>query len=366
MRVLIFGGTGSFGARLCEVLDQDAGLELLISSRCLEKAGKFVSSLNGASRKAPVKAEISGIESVLAQHKPHLIVHCAGPFQNQDYRVAQAAINAGVNYLDLSDGRRFVERFPELDASAKRAGVFAVTACSTTSALSTAAAIELSQPFSQVHAVRVGVTPGNRAPRGRAVVEAILSYMGEPIPVLRDGERESTAGWGTLQRETLPGLPPRWFSPCDAPDMVVMPKLFPSLKEFRFLAGLELSVLHLPLWGLAQMRRRRLVPNLARASTLFLHIAKLLEPFGTDKGGMFVELSGRDHEGEKRTRLWTLLASGGDGPYIPVLGIAALIKRLIRGGAVPPGARIAAGEISLEEFDREFSEFNITTRIEDF
>jgi len=39
------------------------------------------------------------------------VIHCAGPFQSQDYRVALAAMAAGAHYLDLADGRQFVARF---------------------------------------------------------------------------------------------------------------------------------------------------------------------------------------------------------------------------------------------------------------
>jgi saccharopine dehydrogenase-like NADP-dependent oxidoreductase len=42
---------------------------------------------------------------------PALVIHCAGPFQNQDYRVALAALSCGAHYIDLADGREFVTGF---------------------------------------------------------------------------------------------------------------------------------------------------------------------------------------------------------------------------------------------------------------
>ena len=33
---------------------------------------------------------------------PGLVIHCVGPFQGQDYRVANAALAAGAHYLDLA------------------------------------------------------------------------------------------------------------------------------------------------------------------------------------------------------------------------------------------------------------------------
>jgi saccharopine dehydrogenase-like NADP-dependent oxidoreductase len=63
----------------------------------------------------------------------------AGPFQGQDYEVAQAAARAGAHYIDLADGRRFVCDFAAaLDAEFRSTGRTALSAASTVPALSSA------------------------------------------------------------------------------------------------------------------------------------------------------------------------------------------------------------------------------------
>ena len=42
---------------------------------------------------------------------PDLVIHCAGPFQGQDYRVALASMACDAHYIDIADGRDFVGRF---------------------------------------------------------------------------------------------------------------------------------------------------------------------------------------------------------------------------------------------------------------
>ena len=44
----------------------------------------------------------------MAALRPGLVIHTVGPFQQQDFAVAQAAIAAGAHYCDLADARRFV------------------------------------------------------------------------------------------------------------------------------------------------------------------------------------------------------------------------------------------------------------------
>ncbi len=363
-RILILGGAGVFGSRLARMLDRDARFDLVIAGRNEARAQEFAATLTGPARKEGVGASVDSIADTLRQMAPDLVIHCAGPFQGHDYTVAEAAIAVGIDYADLSDGRAFAEGFPILDAAAKKAGVFALTACSTTSALSTAAALRLAEGLSRIDAVRVGVTPGNRAPRGPAVVEAILSYVGEPIPVRKDGETVMATGWGSLARESLPGLGARYFSPCDAPDMPAMNRLFPQARRIDFLAGLELPILHLPLWTLAKLRRARMIPNLAGAAGFFHAAASRFEAFGGDKGGMFVELAGTDGTGAPVRRRWRLVAGSGDGPNIPAIAAAILAKRCASGDRPAPGARITMGDIALDAFEQEFAAFDITTAME--
>src|SRR3712207_8318986 len=50
------------------------------------------------------------------------VIDAAGPFQHGGYAVAEACIGAGVSYLDLADGRRFVVGIDALDARARNVG----------------------------------------------------------------------------------------------------------------------------------------------------------------------------------------------------------------------------------------------------
>ena len=58
-----------------------------------------------------VDIDDAGFASRLKALSPGLVIHCVGPFQGQDYRVANAALAAGAHYLDLADGRQFTAEF---------------------------------------------------------------------------------------------------------------------------------------------------------------------------------------------------------------------------------------------------------------
>jgi saccharopine dehydrogenase-like NADP-dependent oxidoreductase len=65
----------------------------------------------------------------LASLAPDLVIHCAGPVQGQDYRVAFASMACGANYIDIADGRDLVAGFVNaVGPAAEAAGRIAITA----------------------------------------------------------------------------------------------------------------------------------------------------------------------------------------------------------------------------------------------
>jgi len=58
-----------------------------------------------------------------------------------------------------------------------------------------------------------------------------------------------------------------------------------------------------------------------------------------------------------------LTADGADGPFIPSMACAAILRRLARGDAPRPGARPATHELELSDFAPFFAARTIRTGI---
>ena len=68
----------------------------------------------------------------LRARSPELVIHCVGPFQGQDYGVANSALAAGAHYIDLADGRQFIVEFAaRVKDQAVGAGRVAISGAST-------------------------------------------------------------------------------------------------------------------------------------------------------------------------------------------------------------------------------------------
>ncbi len=364
-RILLVGAGGTFGLRLARRAAASVPCTLLVAGRSLSRAQAVADALRQANPAADIKAIALDRETVTTEELRALgafiVIDAAGPFQGHAPHLAQIAIAAGSHFIDIADARDYVANFPALDETARAAQVLAVTGASSTPALSNAVLDALTKGWQQVEAVSVAISPGNRAPRGLAVVEAILSYAGKPVRVLEDRVWRTRPGWGQLRRQEMPGLGRRWLSLCETPDLDIIPARFPGLQRVSFLAGLELAVLHLGLWALSLPVRAGLLRSLAPSAAFLTRAATWFEPLGSDRGGMMVDVTGRDAQGRAVAAKWWLVAQAGDGPNIPVLPALALVRRLVSGVETRTGAQACTGLLTLAEIEAEFSAFQITS-----
>ncbi|MEM7690230.1 MAG: saccharopine dehydrogenase NADP-binding domain-containing protein [Pseudomonadota bacterium] len=357
LRVLLLGATGVFGSRLACLASEEEGVALTLAARGLGKLEALASELPGAARCITLDRDILTARDLEGFD---LVVDASGPFQSSHTRVIESAIAARVDYLDLADGREFVCDFARFDEVAKGAEVALTTGASSIPALSHAVLDALTQGWRAIDAIRIGIYPGNRAPRGRSVVEGILSYVGRPVRVFREGAWREVPGWGLTHREDLPGIGPRWASVCDTPEQDLLVERYRPRRSAEFFAGLELSLLHLGLTAFSLPVRWGWVKSLRPISGLMLAVAKAFLPFGSDRGGMSVRVSGEGTDGRPLERRWFLKADANRGPFVPVLAAMAMLRRYRDGDTPEPGARVCSGMLALEDFADDFARLGIT------
>lgn len=347
MRAVVIGASGNFGSRVARALWQEPNLEVIRAGRSSEDT------------RLDIRA--AGFEQDLKALRPGLVIHCAGPFQGQDYRVPKAALAAGAHYLDLADGRDFVARFGELDGVAKAAGRIALSGASTLPALSTAVIDSLAPHFAQMKEIRLVIAPAQRAERGGATLAGVFSYAGRPFKVLRNGAWTRAWGWQGLRRVRIENIGARWAAACDVPDLELLPRRYPGVKTVEFHAALELGIQHLALWYAAALRRAGLPLPIERWAPLLNEVASWLDAFGGTRGGMLVSVTGTNPRGALRRREWRLIADGNTGPEIPCMAAILLARRIATNEPAERGAYPCMGFLALEDFVPEFARWGMNT-----
>lgn len=361
-RVLVIGAGGVFGSRLCEGLLRH-GFEVVASGRDIGRAEAVAGRLRAAFPGAVVESAALDTNTLtpeaLTATGAAIVADAAGPFQRAEPATARAAIDAGLHYVDLADGRLFVVGFARLDAAAKAAGVVALTGCSSTPALSNAVLDRLTKGWREVVSVEAAISPGVRAPRGLSVMQAILSWLGRPVRVFADGGWTTRTGWSGLYRRDFGRAGRRFVSLCETPDLDLFRVRFQPRAQALFLAGLEPWPAHLGAWLLARLVGLLRFDPVPLAS-LLIRLSGWAAVVGSDRGAMRVEAFGVDSEGRAVRAVWRLVAEPGEGPVTPSLPALATI-RAIAAGRIEAGARPCAGALALEDIEAEMAPHGLAT-----
>lgn len=349
-RILVLGGYGFFGARICAALARNPRIQLLIAGRNADKATALAYQLGLRAENArALDAASPQLSQALRKLGVTTLIHTAGPFQDQGYAVAQAAIQAGAHYIDLADGRDHVGGIGTLDAAARRANVTVVSGASSLPALTCAVIDRYLPEFSRLDAVRSGISSGALVP-GIATLRAVLGYCGQPFRVLEDGRWIVEYGWLDTIEHVFPNpVGARPLGRCDVPDLDLLPKRYPGLRTASFHAGYASRTAHgVTEWIAKRVRARKLASALPLAALLY-RVARWLQPIASDRGAMFVTLDGVDPDGDALSLTWHLVARDNDGPNIPCAAAIALAGKLAAGESFAPGAYPCMGMLTVEE-----------------
>ena len=354
MKVLIIGGYGTFGFGMAERLSDEAGLELILAGRNFEKAKAACDRLSGAATFTPLKLDRNALA---LDFKPDLIVDTSGPFQAYDAAPVLDYCEAQqIHYADISDDGAFVKTV----CARENNDIILVSGLSTCPVLSAIGLREIEEHIGPAERVAIGIAPSPKAELGRNVVAAVANYAGQTtVPVRRESNTVHVAGITDIRDETIcaPGglpLPPLPFAVADAPDALALPQSFPELTDIWTGVGTRPVWLHLILVQLSRLIARSSKASVAKFAGFF-HWSRGLFKYGAHRGGMFVRAANQTGEAS-----WHLIAEGDHGPRIPALPVVALIRKMLRGEAVPTGAYSGDEIIGLDDLAPEFAKLDIT------
>jgi len=355
---MILGASGNFGKRIAECLARDR-TPIILAGRNRVKLERLEKLLGNSSSSIACFDAFTELGDQLKALKPSVVINTCGPFQSGDYSIAKACLSQRVHYIDLADGRDFVTGISSLDSQARERGVSIISGASTVPGLSSAVLDHYKDAFASIETLEYGISPGQRAERGLATTQGILSYVGKPLKEFPN-ERHKVYGWQGIHRVQYPDLSNRWMANCDIPDLDLFPQHY-DIKSIRFSAGLELGFLHLGLWALSWLVRMGTPIKLENHAAALLKASNWFNQLGSQNGGMHVVLQGRDQSGEPITRKWFIIAYDGHGPYIPTIPAINLAKRLARQQLNLPGAYPCIGLVTLDDYLDELKDFNVKT-----
>jgi saccharopine dehydrogenase-like NADP-dependent oxidoreductase len=363
--ILVIGGYGRFGLRIARMLATNPRARVTIAGRDAGKAMRAAASLGAHVSSISLDRDRLELARIFVELKIRLVIHAAGPFQGQDYRVAKAAIEAGCHYADLADGRDYVCGIKSLDRMAKQHGVLVISGASSVPALTAAVVDHFQKEFASLREVRHGIAAAGWPPPGEATIAAVLSYCGKRFSRLEAGQMRYVFGWQPSARRNYPDpVGRRSLAALEVPDLQLLPERYPSLKTIVFEAGLSPRILQYSVTLVARLTQYNQRWDFRGALPFMGLIGRMLGWLGSGASAMHVDMRGLDHNGQELQRLRYVVAEHGYGPYIPCAAAVALARKLMDGRIALVGAMPCLGLITLEEYLSELMGLSIRQVLE--
>src|SRR5688500_5496661 len=105
--VLLFGATGYTGSLTAAALGR-RGADFVVSGRSREKLEALAARTGATDARVAAVGDVDALVGALSDVK--VMITCVGPFEQLGDTAAEAAIRAGVHYLDSTGESSFVDR----------------------------------------------------------------------------------------------------------------------------------------------------------------------------------------------------------------------------------------------------------------
>ena len=365
-RIAVLGGCGAVGSLAVRVLAaSDVFSDIVVGDINFEKAQRFVQSL-GSDKITAVGFDASKPESIeRAIQGSQVVLNCVGPFYKFGPPILKAAIEAGIDYVDLCDDFDATEKVLKLDGEAKERGVSALIGMGSSPGVSNVLVRFCSDALlDEIESVDIYHAHGGEKVEGAAVVKHRIHSMMIDIPMFLDGKfttvRLFDESGQALEEVDFPGVGRYRVYAYPHPETITLPRYLKITNRVTNL-GTVLPPAYAELikgmvrLGLAtetplDVGGQKVIPLEFAVSFILSQRARLLKEAGIAEpmGCLKIVVAGKKG-GEKNTYVFSISSRGrgmAEGTGIP----AALGAMLMGLGKIEPRG-VFPPEVGVEPLD---------------
>ncbi len=236
-KITVLGGCGGIGSVAVRTLATSGYFdEIVIGENRYEAACDFAASLGGTASAVRVDAE-DPASLKRAMSGSDVVLNCIGPFYRFGPPVLMAAIEAGINYVDVCDDLDATERMLELDAEASSAGISALIGMGNSPGMANVLARWcVDEMLDTVDEVNIYHAHGGEPSEGGAVIKHRIHAMTSDIPLFVDGKfiqvrMLEPSGQEFVKETEFTNIGAYPVYPYPHPETITMPKYFKGVKQ---------------------------------------------------------------------------------------------------------------------------------------
>lgn len=362
-RLVVLGGCGAVGSTAMRYLvATDYYDEYVVADKDIEAARKLAAEL-GPDKVKAVELDADDPQSLRdAIAGADVVLNCVGPFYKYGPPILEAAVAAGIDYVDICDDMDATEIMLEMDGKAKDAGISALIGMGSSPGMANVLVKFTAETLlDKVDAVDIYHAHGGEDVEGPAVIKHRFHSMEIDIPMFLDGEYKTVRlfeeSGRALEEETDfrdVGTYPVYGYP--HPETITLPKYIKGVKRVTNL-GLVIPVSYANLikdmvrLGLTsdeplEVQGQMVIPREFAVAYVISRRDGLLEEAGIDfaRGCLKIVVKG-EKDGEPSTFVFQMSSSGmgmGEGTGIPAAMGAIMMGqgKITLKGAFPPEAAV--------------------------
>lgn len=236
-KITVLGGCGGVGSVAARTLSSSGYFdEIAIAENRYEAACAFAAELGGNASAISVDAEDpASLKKVMSGSD--VVLNCIGPFYRFGPPVLLAAIEAGIDYVDVCDDLDATERMLEFDSEAKSAGIRALIGMGNSPGMANVLARWcVDEMLDSVDEVNIYHAHGGEPAEGGAVIKHRIHAMTSDIPLFVDGgfvqvRMLEPSGQKYVTETEFKNIGSYPVYPYPHPETITMPKHFKGIKR---------------------------------------------------------------------------------------------------------------------------------------
>jgi saccharopine dehydrogenase (NAD+, L-lysine-forming) len=361
-RVTVLGGCGAVGSIAVRTLAALKDFsEVVIADIDAEKAKRMVGQLRTACLSATRVDALDASSVRQAIKGSDVVLNCVGPFYQFGAPILKAVIEAGINYVDISDDVDATRAQLDLSKQAERQGVSACIGMGSSPGVTNLLAkFAADQLLDEVEAIDLFHAHGGEPTEGAGVVGHRIHAMTSEIPVYLDGQYKTVrffepAGVALREEVEFRELGKYEVYPYPHPETITIPRYISCRRVtnkgtvlpdeyFRFIVDLvKLGVVgETPL----EVKGQHIAPRDFAIAYIVHERDRILRKtkFGLQRGCVKIVVTGKK-QGKLHQFVFSMASRGqamGEGTGIPAAFGATLMFRgkIQTKGVLPPEACI--------------------------
>ncbi|MCL2923813.1 MAG: saccharopine dehydrogenase NADP-binding domain-containing protein [Trichodesmium sp. MAG_R04] len=229
-QVLIIGGYGRIGRSVARDLANYTNSEITITGRKLKVNLKelSISRVKYLALDLGDKERVKNIINSYNKSSENLVIHCAGPFHDRDANILKNCIEAGINYVDISDCRNFTYKALEYSKEAQKAGVTAIINTGIFPGISNSLSRQSIEQFDEPEEIHLSYVVGGSGGAGVTVMRTTFLGLQNNFDAWINGKWESVKPYSDREVINFPApygkIGVYWF---DMPESLTLATSFP-------------------------------------------------------------------------------------------------------------------------------------------